>query len=234
MSKEKLRYKKSTTYFYKTGLIMAGLLLLLIFAGCGALLSETGQPGNEPENQGPGREHEETTGQIEECAAEDVDLGQYIDLEIDISCRVYPEQFAPVPDFSLESLEGETVELGDYCNVPLILLFWTDNCPNSRIALELLETLYQSDQGIEVLGISDLDEETVKKYKEAHNISYPMLLDFNKKVFDAYMVEELPSAVVINAQGTLSSIFKGFFNADTIESMRRRALLQWELYPIIK
>ncbi len=148
--------------------------------------------------------------------------------------KVYPQPFSPAPDFILTDLEGEPRGLDDFCGVPLIIIFWTDDCPRCLQAMLLLETLSRSDPGIEMIGISDLPAETVKQYVEVNDLSFTMLLDPAKEAFAAYLVEETPTAVAIHAQGTTSVTFKGYFNAEIIETMRRRVLHQWELDPIIK
>ena len=168
------------------------------------------------------REAQETNGQNDIWAMED-------DEE-----KFFPQQGGPVPDFKLESLSGETVKLDGLCGTAFVLLFWTDDCSVCLVAMELLDELYQSGQDIEVLGVSDLPEEKVRAYVEKTGVSFPMVLDPGKETFDSYLVEEIPTTIAVNAQGTLAMILRGALTPDRIEMMRRRMLHQWELDPTIK
>jgi len=213
--------------------LLLPVFYFLFLTGCGPGPIENGQQGMNrlEENEESIQERADQSAEVQ--AREEAATFSPGALE-DQAEKIYPQPFSPAPDFMLTDLEGETRGLDDFCGVPLILIFWTEDCPRCLQAMLLLETLSRSGQGIEMIGISDLPAETVKQYVEVNDLSFTMLLDPAKEAFAAYQVEEIPTAVAIHAQGTTSVTFKGYFNAEIIETMRRRVLHQWELDPIIK
>jgi len=219
--------------FFPMLALLLSVFYFLFLTGCSPGPTENGQQGMNRLEENEKSIQERADQSVEVQAEEEAAIFSPGALE-DQAEKVYPQPFSPAPDFMLTDLEGETRELDDFCGVPLILIFWTDDCPRCLQAILLLETLSRSDQGIEIIGISDLPAETVKQYMEVNDLSFTMLLDPAKEAFASYLVEETPTAVAIHAQGTTSVTFKGFFNAETIETMRRRVLHQWELDPIIK
>jgi len=110
-------------------------------------------------------------------------------------------------NFSLMDLNNNKVSLSDFKDKPVMLFFWTTWCPYCRNELSLLNKKYSSlqEEDIEVLPI-DIGETSskvasfVKKYK----LSYPVFLDKDTKVADAYKLLGVPTYIFINKKGQVS------------------------------
>ncbi len=112
--------------------------------------------------------------------------------------------------FSLPSLSGSQIDLANYSNKPVLLVFFTENCPYCRKAAPAMQELYQkySSKGLTVVGISTKDDpEATKEFAKELGIKFPLayrgrriainyrvqgvpfiyMLDKNHEIYDAWM-----------------------------------------------
>ncbi|MBS10361.1 MAG: hypothetical protein CME19_02005 [Gemmatimonadetes bacterium] len=94
-----------------------------------------------------------------------------------------PEFPRPVPRFSVETLEGESVDLENYAGKLVILDFWATWCKPCVDMMPSLEKVYESyaDKGVVVMGIS-IDEgkdrvKKIRKFVDKVGVSYPVFSD---------------------------------------------------------
>jgi peroxiredoxin len=110
-------------------------------------------------------------------------------------------------DFSLQDLKGKTYRLSDYKDKqPVVLFFWTTECPLCRPELRALNILYPTLQkeGIEVLAI-DVNEPgyRVDKFAQKNALSMPILLDRDTQVARDYFIPGVPAIIIVNQQGNI-------------------------------
>lgn len=95
------------------------------------------------------------------------------------------------PSFSLYSSEKELVHLADQKGKTVLLLFFplafTSTCTKQLCAMRDELEVY-NDMNAEVYGISVDSLHSLGKYKEAYQLNFTMLSDFNKEVVQAYQV----------------------------------------------
>lgn len=98
------------------------------------------------------------------------------------------------PDFTLKDGEGKPARLSDFKGKKVVLYFYprddTPGCTkeacNFRDNLGSLKKL-----NVEVLGVSNDDEESHKKFAEKYSLSFRLLADADKKASKEYGVYEL-------------------------------------------
>jgi peroxiredoxin len=126
------------------------------------------------------------------------------------------------PDFTLPSLNGETVSLSDFLGKPVMLTFWTTNCPACEFQTPYIQAFYNewSDQDIAVLTINAGDSAArVQDYITSHKLTYPVLLDQQTTVAQEYGVPGVPMTFFIDAEGILKAYKVGPFQSQkAIES----------------
>lgn len=95
------------------------------------------------------------------------------------------------PAFKSIDQNGQPISLADYKGKKLALFFYPkDNTPTcTKQACNLSEN-WQSlqDAGIEVVGISVDGEKSHKSFAQKFNLSYPLVVDENKSIVEAYGV----------------------------------------------
>ena len=113
----------------------------------------------------------------------------------------------PAPDFSLTTLDGHPVKLADYRGQKkLVVSFWASWCTPCKLELPLLKQFYEQhhrpDSRFDVVAVS-IDEEMrpAKAYAAEAKLPFPVLLDSDSKVADAYQVDSIPTMILIAENG---------------------------------
>ena len=108
-------------------------------------------------------------------------------------------------DFTLTDLQGKAWHLQDLRGKVVLVNFWATWCPPCRKEMPDLETLFNrfKDQGLVVLAISDEEAAKVSPFVAERKISYPILLDPERKVNETFQVEGIPKSFVYDRGGKL-------------------------------
>jgi peroxiredoxin len=113
----------------------------------------------------------------------------------------------PAPNFALRDLNGNILKLSDFRNKKYVLLnFWATWCAPCKEEMPYFEDIYQKyGEELVVLGV-DLQEsaEVVRTFtkREVH-VSYPLLIDADGSVAQAYTLFAEPTTFFINKDGRI-------------------------------
>ena len=123
-------------------------------------------------------------------------------------------------DFTLADLGGKSWTLKEERGKVVVLNFWATWCPPCRKEMPDLETLYQQfkNQGLVILAISDEDAGKVKPFITQQKVTYPILLDPQRKVNELFQIEGIPKTFVYDRNGKLV--------AQSIDMRTRRQFLE--------
>ena len=117
------------------------------------------------------------------------------------------------PNFTLQDLQGRTVELGSFRGKVVFINFWATWCEPCRAEMPAMEKLYQDfkDRDFVMLAISgDLGgKEDVKPFLEEFKFTFPILLDPDLKIHDLYGVRGIPTTFLIDKKGTVAQKMLG-------------------------
>ena len=111
----------------------------------------------------------------------------------------------PAP-FVLKDLTGREHRLADYRGKVVVLNFWATWCEPCRDEMPTLEKLKArfSDRPFAVLAVNvDEPEARIRKFLSALPLSFPVLLDQERRLARAWNVRMLPSTYVIAPDGTI-------------------------------
>jgi len=127
------------------------------------------------------------------------------------------------PNFKLENLAREIIELNDIVGTgPVLLCFWSSCCKSAVSQLEAFAELYDNynGQGFTMLGIATDDENTVAKvkpYVKSKKYKFQVLYDSDQEVSRIYYAFDVPFSVLIDASGTIVYSHLGYMKGDEIE-----------------
>ncbi len=113
----------------------------------------------------------------------------------------------PAPDFTLPSLVGNPVRLSNYRGKVVFLNFWATWCPPCREEMPSMESLYQRLKGrdFEMLAVS-IDTkgvDLVQSFVATYALTFPVLLDPNKKIYRLYGLTGVPETFIIGKNGVI-------------------------------
>ncbi|NMB02181.1 MAG: TlpA family protein disulfide reductase [Firmicutes bacterium] len=132
-----------------------------------------------------------------------------------------------VPDFALTTADNETIRLSDYRGQVVVLNFWASWCPPCRAEMPEFQKLHNElaeSQDAVLLLLNQIDgrTETVTsgtKYLADNNFTMTNLFDYGTVGTQMFGIPGLPTTVVIDAEGYLSSYVVGATDKETVWKM---------------
>jgi len=121
------------------------------------------------------------------------------------------------PDFTLKSMSGTNLKLSEQAGNVVLLNFWASWCGPCRKEMPLLNDLHNKYQalGFTVLGVNvEEDSSQAKSFIAAQPVDFPILLDSSNQVSKLYDVVAMPTTVVIDRNGNMRYLHKGYKSGD--------------------
>lgn len=115
------------------------------------------------------------------------------------------------PDFTLESLGGESLHLSDLRGQPVILNFWATWCGPCRQEMPLFQKTYRQHRpDLNVLAVN-LGEERgpVKAFVDEYGLTFQVLLDPEETLTDLYQVRGYPTTFFLDGEGRIQVVHIG-------------------------
>jgi peroxiredoxin len=139
--------------------------------------------------------------------------------------KVMAAQGDLAPAFQLASLSGIEQSLAQILSQgPALLVFYKISCPVCQLTAPYLERLAAS-RAIQVVGISQDEDTSTRKFNEHFGVTFPTLLDQAKESYPAsngYGISSVPSLFLVEQDGHISKAFNGFSKRD-LEEVGQRA-----------
>lgn len=116
------------------------------------------------------------------------------------------------PPFTLKTLEGNSVSVGGVSGKPMLIHFWASWCEACQAEAPDLKRLYEEFKDkVSFYGINVSSEEKstddIAKFMRDNELSYPTLLDDNKRAAYLYELHALPTTFLIDAEGKVADTF---------------------------
>jgi cytochrome c biogenesis protein CcmG/thiol:disulfide interchange protein DsbE len=116
-----------------------------------------------------------------------------------------PKQGYKAPSFSLPGLDGQIYSLDSLQGKPVMINFWASWCEPCRAEAPDLAAIYERYQGrIEILAVNVTTKdrvEDVQSFVQQYRIPFPVLLDEQAKVTEAYNIAPIPTTYFVNKNG---------------------------------
>ena len=123
----------------------------------------------------------------------------------------------PAPDFTLKSYSGKNLKLSEYRGQVVLMNFWASWCGPCRQEMPLLEKLHNKYKklGFTVMGVNvEEDSSKAKGIVKKNKLTFPVLFDTQNKVSQLYQVSAMPSTVIIDRDGNMRYLHKGYKPGD--------------------
>ncbi len=126
------------------------------------------------------------------------------------------------PDFQLQSLDGQTVSLGNLQGKPVLINFWATWCGPCRSEMPYIQEIYEewTNKGLVVLAV-DIGESSseVEEFMQGYNLSFTVLLDTKQDVAQRYNITGIPTTFFLDKDGIIQDkVIGAFQNKAQIEN----------------
>ena len=124
---------------------------------------------------------------------------------------------ASAPDFSLPARAGGKVQLSELKGEVVMINFWASWCGPCRQEMPLLEQIQEKYQplGFTLLGVNvEPDSAEAEKFLKNVQVSFPILFDRENSVSSRFGVEAMPSSVLIDREGNVRHVHRGYKPGD--------------------
>jgi len=119
----------------------------------------------------------------------------------------------PAPDFTLRSTGGPNLRLAEQRGQVVMVNFWATWCGPCRQEMPHLNRLYDKyrSSGFQLLGVNiDEDPRAAADLATKLGVHFPVLLDTDKKVSRLYDMSAMPATVVIDRDGKVRFVHRGY------------------------
>lgn len=118
---------------------------------------------------------------------------------------VGPHEGMIAPNFILNDLRGNEIELLNGSQKPTLINFWATWCPPCVAEMATIQKLYaNADGSFRVLAVNaDESTEDVQRFASEHNLSFDILLDPGGNVQELYRLRGYPTSFIVDADGVV-------------------------------
>ncbi|HEO8418333.1 redoxin domain-containing protein [Niallia sp. FSL W8-0635] len=124
------------------------------------------------------------------------------------------------PNFTIEDLNGNKIQLSDYKGKSVMINFWTTWCPPCKKEMLDIETFSKEKQDhwvVLAINVDGGNEEGVRQFVQERKLTFPVLLDDKDVVANQYHILSIPTTYFLNKEGV---IINKAFTMLTLKEMR--------------
>ncbi len=125
-------------------------------------------------------------------------------------------------DFPITLINGETTTLRDHQGSTVLLVFFSVHCGHCHNESAHLEAIYEDykDQNFIIISaeVSGADLDTISGFADEYEITFPIGMDEGAQFAYFMEVTGVPHNLLIDEDGNVASIIRGFSNEESLRS----------------
>jgi cytochrome c biogenesis protein CcmG/thiol:disulfide interchange protein DsbE len=130
-------------------------------------------------------------------------------------------QGTPAPAFTLPDLRGQPVSLAALRGKVVAVNFWATWCAPCKAEIPDFAAVYRSNDGkcVEFLGVAEESgtPDEIEVSARALGINYPVLVDDDGAVGEAFGIPGYPRTYLIDVNGHVRKVFEGVVTRDELQ-----------------
>lgn len=137
--------------------------------------------------------------------------------------HIASSQSSSVANLRLEQLDGSTLKLSEFLSKgPVYVSFWALWCEPCKLELRALKSFAKEHAAapFTILAVNQDSPKSlakVKAYVKSQSYPFPVILDPNTQIFQAFNGQNLPFSVLIDRSGKIVSTRTGYLAGDEKE-----------------
>lgn len=121
----------------------------------------------------------------------------------------------PAPNVQLKTLDNKDFNLSELKGNVVLMDYWATWCPPCRKSLPHLNELANDkelfNRGLRVVGINSREDESkVSQFMKKNDYTFITPMDLEGKFGEDYMVEGIPTTVLVDQSGTIKKVWVGY------------------------
>ena len=143
------------------------------------------------------------------------------------------DDLPPAPDITLTDQYGNTHTLSDYRGKVVFLNFWATWCPPCREEMPYIQEIYEEtmeddDTDLVILSVAapnqgrETSEKGIRSFLDENGYTYPVLMDYDGEVSDAYYIRSYPTTFMIDTRGNIYGYVPGAMTKEIMEEIIRQ------------
>ncbi|HDL49569.1 MAG TPA: TlpA family protein disulfide reductase [Actinobacteria bacterium] len=129
-------------------------------------------------------------------------------------------------DFKVDLIDGGSFTLSAVlADRPVVINFWASWCPPCRQEMPDLEQVSRDVPGVRFIGIAiDDTESNAASYVRQIGVTYPIAVDANYAISDAYGINVLPQTWLVTRNGTIVRTIQGAVTRESLTAYIKQDL----------
>ena len=141
-----------------------------------------------------------------------------------------PKQGFLAPEFTLQNIDGGTIQLSDLRGKVLLINIWATWCPPCRAEMPAMQRVYLDYQhlGFEILAVNATKQDnptSVANFTSDLGLTFPILLDYDGDVSRKYQLRSLPTSFFVDTSGIIQDVIIGGPMAEALLRIRIEQLI---------
>lgn len=135
------------------------------------------------------------------------------------------------PDFTLRSLDGQTVSLAELRGQAVLVNVWASWCAPCRAEMPAMQRVYEEykDRGLVILAVNSTVQDSpanVESFVAELGLAFPILLDTDGTATRLYRVIALPYSFFIGRDGVIREVVAGGPMSEALLRTRVETILE--------
>ena len=137
--------------------------------------------------------------------------------------NTFSPQTKKAPDFSVNTIDGQVLNLGTFTGKPVLVTFWATTCSTCIQEMPHLVNLYEelNNEGLEIISIAMYYDppNRVVELSQQKELPYPVALDIEGKTAQAFgNIKATPTSFLISPNGMIIQKQVGELNIDQLRT----------------
>lgn len=125
-----------------------------------------------------------------------------------------PKEGFLAPEFTLGTLDGQTITLNELRGRPILINLWASWCAPCRAEMPAMQRVHEAyqEQGLIILAVNATNQDSLTNaasFASEHGLTFPILMDTTGEVSQIYQVRSLPTSFFVDPDGIIQEIVIG-------------------------